>query len=94
MAEGHLARQAEQHIEADADGCAERHQREDEMRIAFGVKHQRNPGDSQDQDRKGDGRRGAKLHDDQTFLTRARPNNPLGISASAIMTTLNATICV
>ena len=37
---------------------------------------------------------GALHRHHHTFFTGARPNKPLGISASAPMTTVNITICV
>ena len=49
-------------------------------------------GDQQDDERHGDRR--ATLPSRQTFLTAARPNRPLGIAASARMTTEKTTIWV
>ena len=95
MAERHLPGQSEQNIEPDADDRGQGDQREDERRVAIGLRRQQ-------QRRRRSAptmasgttlRRGVDPHR-QTLFTAARPKSPLGMKARARMTTLNTTIWV
>ena len=87
MTERNLSGKPEQHVEADADDRREADERDDENLVAVGFG-----------DRKAE--RGQRQHnrDDRagrhTFFTSARPNSPLGRTASARITSANVTIWV
>ena len=87
MTERNLAGQPEQHVEADADDRREADERDDEDLVAVGFRN-REAERGQRQHQRDDG---AGRH---TFFTSARPNSPLGRTASARITSVNVTIWV
>src|SRR6185295_10180031 len=84
VAEGHLAGESEQHVQADADDRGDAEHRHDEHVVLVRAPRERE--------------RGGEHHDvsgePHTFFTSARPNSPLGISASATITSAKLRICV
>ena len=96
MAERDLPGKSDQDIQSDADDGGERHHRQHERRIASGFRgiQRRAAREQQHRDRhRKTAQSGIDLHR-QTLLIAARPNRPLGISASARITTENTTIWV
>jgi hypothetical protein len=94
MPERDLAGQADQDIEPDPDHGAERHQREHERRVTFGLGREEQAGGGQRDDGERHGLPGGRDPHDHTLFTAARPSRPLGMTASARMTTVNTTIWV
>ena len=90
VADGDLAGEADQDVEADADDGRQRHQRQHEGRVAVAGKRDVEPGG---RDREDDGDGGGALERHRyTFFTGARPNSPFGTSARAAITTENMTM--
>ena len=87
MAKRYLPVEAEQHVEADADGRRQPDGDDNEDLIIVAALDQETRGGNRDRG----GRRIQRAH---TFLNCARPNRPFGRSASARMTSAKVTICV
>src|SRR3954471_1604972 len=84
MAERHLPGQSEQDVKPDADDGGQRERRHDEDVVAV-----RRRGKNDGNQKHGD--EGGELH---TFFTSARPKSPLGMTASATITSAKVMICV